>query len=634
MNKIVDQQQEISYGEIARKNGIQYEVEVHKIFNNGISSLQKVNKYIPINLDNVSIELISNRKVNSITGKKTTSKSDVIIYNNNVAIPISIKMSNKGTQLQIISLHNFLQYLSYKNISCNDDITKVWKKFLGITVPNDDELTQLNINRNDNCKNEKRYWLRELSIIEQLTIELFIYINQYALLEFCLRNGMCLEQPNQAELFLLNTESYTETGNINFVVLNFVDLLQKINVGKPMITKNGNLQLNKYIGIQRKGSGKSLSHKNSIQFKDRGFNNLFKVMPHNIYKQNKMKGLSLFACSGIAEYYLDKTDVDIILANELLQERCDIYKHFYPDAEIIQGDINEKLNDIISKSKDLNIDFIMATPPCQSFSNAGRKKIKDKRTPLFLTLINVIKGVKPKYVLIENVPSFMKSKYEEKNEEIIQERFNKELGDLYVINTTILNAKDYEVPQARKRSITLLSLKSETEWKHPKKISNIITVRDTIGHLPTLESGELSEIHKWHKARTHNDNHIKWMSYTPTGQTAFKNKVNFPQKDGRKIKGYNTTYKRIEWDSPSPTITMSSGSISSQNNVHPGNEYKKNGETLYDNARALTVYEIMLLTGLDDNWDPPTTNEKVIRDIIGEAVPPKFLYNIIKNIPK
>jgi len=345
-----------------------------------------------------------------------------------------------------------------------------------------------------------------------------------------------------------------------------------------------------------------------------------------------MKGLSLFACSGIAEYYLDKTNVDIVLANELLHERCEIYKHFYPDVEMIQGDINEKLDDIISKSKDLGVEFIMATPPCQSFSNAGRKKIKDKRTPLFLVLIDIIKKLNPKYVLIENVPSFMDSKYEENNEEKIGEKFNKELGELYIINTEILNAKDYEVPQSRRRSITLFSLKTEKEWKHPQKIPSVITVRDTIGHLPSLESGEVSEIHKWHRARKHNDNHIKWMSYTPTGQTAFKNEVNFPQKDGRKIKGFNTTYKRIEWDSPSPTITMSSGSISSQNNVHPGNKYEKDGETLYDNARTLTVYEIMLLTGLDDNWDPPTTNEKLIRDIIGEAVPPKFIYHIIKNI--
>ena len=543
-------------------------------------------------------------------------------------------MSSEGTQFQIVPLHNLLQYLLYKNISCNDDVIKVWKKFLGLIEPSDDELKYLNIKRKDKYKNDKRYWLNELSIIEQLTIELFVYINQYALLEFCLRNGMCLEKHNQAELFLLNTESYTKTENINFIILNYDDLLKKINVGKPMITEKGNLQLNKYVGIQRKGSGKSLSHKNSIQFKDRGCGKLFKVIQNNTYNQKIMKGLSLFACSGIAEYYLDKTAVDIVLANELLQERCDIYKHFYPDVEIIQGDINEELNNIISKSKDLHIDFIIATPPCQSFSNAGRKKIKDKRTPLFLTLINVIKEVKPKYALIENVPAFMTSKYDEKNEETIQEKFNKELGELYIINTKILNAKDYEVPQSRKRSITLLSLKTETEWAHPKKIPNIITVRDVIGHLPSLESGESSEIHKWHKARNHNDNHIKWMSYTPTGKTAFLNEVHFPQKDGRKIKGYNTTYKRIEWDSPSPTITMSSGSISSQNNVHPGTKYIKNGETLYDNARSLTVYEIMLLTGLDDKWDPPTTNEKLIRDIIGESVPPKFIYNIIKNLPR
>ena len=347
-----------------------------------------------------------------------------------------------------------------------------------------------------------------------------------------------------------------------------------------------------------------------------------------------MKGLSLFSCAGIAEYYLKDTNLDIILANELLQERCDIYKHFYPETEMIQGDINDKFNEIISKSLEKEIDFIIATPPCQSFSNAGKKNINDKRTPLFLILIEVIKKIKPKYILIENVPSFMKSKYEVNNNETIKQKFEKELGDLYNFNIKILNAKDYEVPQSRKRSISLLSLKTEKEWKHPTKIETVITVRDIIGKLPSLKSGEKSDVHKWHKAKIHNENHIKWMSYTPTGMTAFKNPIHYPKKDGRKIKGYDTTYKRMEWDSPAPTITMLSGSVSSQNNVHPGNKYEKDGEILYDNARTLTVYEIMLLTGLDKKWDPPTTNEKLIRDIIGEAVPPKFIYHLIKNIPE
>lgn len=346
----------------------------------------------------------------------------------------------------------------------------------------------------------------------------------------------------------------------------------------------------------------------------------------------KLRGLSLFACAGIAEYYLKNTKLDIVLANELLQERCEIYKHFYPDTQLIQGDIITNIESIIKSSIELKVDFIIGTPPCQTFSNAGKKNINDIRTPLFLSLIRCVKEINPKYVLIENVPSFMKSVYDDTKTTIL-ERFKIELSEHYNIITEVLDSKDYEVPQSRKRSITLLSLKQLPVWNMPDKINNIKTVRQTIGHLPSLKSGETSLVHVWHKAKIHNNNHTLWMTHTPSGKSAFDNKEHYPQKDGRVIKGYKTTYKRIEWDKPAPIITMSSGSISSQNNVHPGNLYVLNEIKMYDNARALTVYEIMLLTGLDDLWVPPTNNEKLIRDIIGEAIPPRFLYNIIKLLP-
>jgi DNA (cytosine-5)-methyltransferase 1 len=353
----------------------------------------------------------------------------------------------------------------------------------------------------------------------------------------------------------------------------------------------------------------------------------------------KLKGLSLFSCGGIAEYYIKNHDkLEIILANELLEDRSEIYKHFYPECEMIQGDIKEKYDEILEKSKNKNIDFIIATPPCQSFSNAGKKNIDDTRTPLFRYVIKLIKEIQPKYVLIENVPTFMTSKYEKNNDETILQLFNKEL-DEYIISNKILNTKDYEIPQARKRSITLLTKKGLLEWRHPEEIKNVINVRDAIGHLPSLQNEEKSDCHKWHYCKKHNKDHILWMSHTPTGKSAFDNEIYFPSKNGRRIKGYKTTYKRIEWDNPAPTITMSNGSISSQNNVHPGNRYikfndeLKKDETLYDNPRALSVYEVMLLTGLDDNWDPPTSNEKLVRDIIGEAIPPKLVKNIVDNLP-
>ena len=124
-----------------------------------------------------------------------------------------------------------------------------------------------------------------------------------------------------------------------------------------------------------------------------------------------------------------------------------------------------------------------------------------------------------------------------------------------------------------------------------------------------------------------------WLKHTPTGKTALNNEVYYPKKeDGTKIKGFATTYKRIEWDKPAPTITMANGSVSSQNNVHPGRA-KEDGT--YSDARVLSLKEIFILTGLPDNWEPaPWASENLIREVIGEAIPPKLIDEILKTIPK
>ena len=105
-----------------------------------------------------------------------------------------------------------------------------------------------------------------------------------------------------------------------------------------------------------------------------------------------MKGLSLFASGGISEIYLNETNVDIVLANELLQERCNFYHEYYK-SDIICGSICDKniYKEIIQKSKEKNIDFVMATPPCQGMSKAGRMQFDDPRNVLFLYIINIIK---------------------------------------------------------------------------------------------------------------------------------------------------------------------------------------------------------------------------------------------------
>ena len=64
-----------------------------------------------------------------------------------------------------------------------------------------------------------------------------------------------------------------------------------------------------------------------------------------------MKAISLFASGGIGDLALKANDIHIFLANELLEDRCKVLSFNYPETEIIQGDIRERKDEIISKEK-------------------------------------------------------------------------------------------------------------------------------------------------------------------------------------------------------------------------------------------------------------------------------------------
>ena len=125
--------------------------------------------------------------------------------------------------------------------------------------------------------------------------------------------------------------------------------------------------------------------------------------------KQKIKGLSLFSNVGIAETYLEDLNIQIVIANELNKKRCSFYSHLYPKTQIITGDIRsvEIYNQIIKESLKKNIDFIIATPPCQGMSSAGKMDNNDPRNYLITDTIKVILDVLPKYVFLENVPEQM-----------------------------------------------------------------------------------------------------------------------------------------------------------------------------------------------------------------------------------
>lgn len=353
-----------------------------------------------------------------------------------------------------------------------------------------------------------------------------------------------------------------------------------------------------------------------------------------------MKTLTLFTNVGIDEWYLHTEGIEVVVANELLEDRAKFYRKLYPNTNMICGSITDPdvYNKIVKASQ--GIELIIATPPCQGMSqaNALRAQKDDPRNSLIKKVVSLINELDPKHVLIENVSGMANTFINHKGKTVnIMEYIKNNIPKKYTINSEVLNASDHGTPQHRKRLITLIS--SKGLWEMPQKQEKKITVRQAIGHLPSIEAGEKTDI-PWHFGRKHNDNHILWMKHTPTGKTAFDNKVHFPQtkdkKTGliRKIKGFNTTYKRIKWDEPSPTIGMTNGSINSQNNVHPGNLLE---DGTYSDARVLSVKELVILCGLPetcfDKYEGIVT-ENFLRHVIGECFPPKMCLEIIKKIPK
>lgn len=373
---------------------------------------------------------------------------------------------------------------------------------------------------------------------------------------------------------------------------------------------------------------------------------------------NKLIGLSLFANVGIAETYLEDIGIKIVLANEINSKRADFYRHIYPDTEMITGDITDDIvrKTIVKKAKDYGIDFIIATPPCQGMSLAGKMQPLDPRNQLIYYAIEVIKEVKPKYVLLENVPQQLKTKIQYNGELIkIPDYIYKEMEKWYYFNkNTIVSAQDYGVPQMRKRNIILMSRKDmKYIWETPPKSENIITLRDAIGNLPSVDpllregyqetikmfpnfeinKQKALQVSKWHFPPTHSKKHVEWMMHTPTGKTAFENKFYFPQKpNGERINGHSNTYRRFDWDKPCRTITQNNGVISSLTCVHPGRLINDDGTEqgrIYSDPRCLTIYELMIVTSLPDNWNiPDWADEKLIRNVIGEGIPPLMVKNI------
>lgn len=422
-----------------------------------------------------------------------------------------------------------------------------------------------------------------------------------------------------------------------------------------------------------------------------------------VQQKKQYNVLSLFSSAGIGELGIKACNMNILLSNELLKERCALYHENYPETYSICGDICKQKDAIINHWEIMDVGcpfLIYATPPCQgmSFNSIGKiqKEIRDGKRPkedprnrLIIPTIEIIKRLRPEWILLENVPEMQNTIIRTDKDEYVNiiDYIASQLSDEYEGKAEVVNCADYGIPQKRERLITIFtrSIKgkqyyethktflpqkthSETEEAGKKKW---VTLKEAVGRLPVLIAvkgkNECPDV-PWHIVPVMKDDKYWWISNTPYNETAYNNQcvvcgydknprhgmcmldgIHQSKKDTpiycencgallprptmldkvtgerRIIKGFDSAYRRMTWDTPAGTITQNFQYEASDKKVHP------------EQNRVLSVYEGMILQTIADYNYKFEIEGKLIRrnlccQIIGESVPPKLIELICNNI--
>lgn len=322
----------------------------------------------------------------------------------------------------------------------------------------------------------------------------------------------------------------------------------------------------------------------------------------------------------------------------------------------------------------------------RNFRNGIRPKF-DERNRLIIPAVDIIKELLPQWVIFENVPNMVNTLIQDGDNDLINiiDYIHRELGQWYDGNPCVVDVADYGVPQHRKRLITILRKVQKPgkntyipEPTHGKDASFFVkkwvTLRDAISDLPHLsaEKGKNTDSSlPLHRVPILDAKKLFWVSNTPEGQTALNNQCVNPScmfqgnrthgtkhdEDGinkantdtplycekcgsllprpytedkrtgekRFMKAFTSAYKRMSWDEPASTLTQNFQYACSDNKLHPTQN------------RVLSLYEALIIQTISPydysfEIDGKMVNDGLIRDTIGESVPPMLIDKIAKYI--
>lgn len=306
--------------------------------------------------------------------------------------------------------------------------------------------------------------------------------------------------------------------------------------------------------------------------------------------------ISLFAGCGGSSLGYQMAGFKELLAVEWDKNAVETFQLNFPKVPVWQKDICAVTGKEIlkfCKIKKGELSVLDGSPPCQGFSTAGKRIVSDARNDLFKEYSRLLRDLKPKVFVMENVSGMVKGTMKGKFLEILAEL--KSCG--YNVKVKLMNAMWYEVPQSRERLIfigTRNDLKIEPTYPFPFK--SFISFKEATKGMQNQKVPELSP--------------------------CFKNIIP-KMKQGQCVADYlpgkHFQTERIYLNKVCPTITKVIGGIGFGSLIHP-----------FEN-RVLSINELKRVSTFPDNFKfIGKYQEQKAR--IGNAVMPKMMYHIAKTI--
>ena len=162
--------------------------------------------------------------------------------------------------------------------------------------------------------------------------------------------------------------------------------------------------------------------------------------------------ISLFAGCGGSSLGYSMAGYRELLAVEWDDHAVATFKLNFPEVPVYHGNIAKLSVEECLRLAGIGpgeLDVLDGSPPCQGFSTAGKRRMDDGRNTLFREYVRLLRGLKPKVLIMENVSGMVKGKMKLIFAEILKEL--KESG--YHVSARLMNAMYYGVPQSRQRMI-------------------------------------------------------------------------------------------------------------------------------------------------------------------------------------